>query len=158
MWHSRLEIAPLLAADHAAIRLHWLSLPDDDRHSRFGACLSDTALWQWMQRMDWSAHLWWGAWLDLGPDGGDALVGVLQLTPTTRLACWEIGLSVQGPMQRQGIGTRLLASAVARMPHIQRFLCLRGHSALRAMARRLCLRINCDHAEVALTLERATAA
>ena len=133
MWPSTLELSPLLPAHRGALGLHLLALARDDRHARFGLTLSDEAVLRWVAQLNWPRQRWWGAWLqdDLG------LQAALQLTPTRRTGAWELTMTVNAPLRGRGLGTALLASAMAQMPEVQTLLCQHGHAALPAMARRL---------------------
>lgn len=133
MWLSTLEISPLLAVHKQALGVHFLGLPADDRYARFGVTLGDEALLGWLARMDWQAQRWWGAWLpgDLG------LVGSLQLIPTPQARTWELAMTVNPLIRQQGVGTRMLSTAVAQTPEAKCLICHHGHAAVYAMARRL---------------------
>lgn len=134
------EFRRLRADQGSAVLLHWLSLGPEDRYHRFGLHLSDEALLRWSRGLQWASHRWWGAWLPAVGPGGSVLAGVLQLTPTTQPACWELALSVQTPVRRLGIATGLLRTVLMETPALQQLACLHGHPAVMAMATPLGLR------------------
>ena len=128
MWPSTLDISPLLPVHRAALGLHLLALPPDDRHARFGVTLGDEALLRWVSRLAWAQQRSWG---DLG------LVGVLQLMPTRWTDTWELAMTVSVPLRGHGVGTMLLATSMGQMPDVRYLVCHHGHAAAYAMARRL---------------------
>lgn len=81
-----------------------MSLNADDRYTRFGIAVTDERLWQWLHGVDWQMQDYFGAWHphDLG------LIGLLQLSPTDDLKTWEMAVSVDPLLRRQGVGTQLL--------------------------------------------------
>lgn len=136
-----LEIRPLAVGDRQAVCAHWLDLDPQDRYQRFGLSLSDEALWRWAQGIDGSTQRGWGAWRCTGSGRTPRLAGVLQLTPARHGPCSELALSVQAPLRRLGIGTRLLVSALASTPTTHALICHHGHVAVLTMAARLGLSV-----------------
>lgn len=133
MWPCPIDLRMLLPVHKRAVRLHLLSLSDDDRRARFGHALSDTALVRWCDRAMHNGHFWWGAWA--AHDGG--LCAALQLCPTEHDGVWELGLSVAQPMRWRGLGTALLDEALRHLPQVQQVVCHHGHPAIVRMALRL---------------------
>lgn len=132
-----LEVSPLLPSHRGAVGLHLLSLSPDDRYDRFGMAMKDEALLGWTSGIDWKTQRWWGAWLpqDVG------LIGALQLSPSRRPGAWELAMTVSEPIRRQGVGSRLLSTAVAQSPEVSDLICQHGHAAIHVMAKRLGYRI-----------------
>ena len=133
MWRSAIELRALHAGHRQAVALHLLALSADDRIARFGLALKDVAILRWAERVDWATQRWWGAWLpdDMG------LAATLQLAPGGRPGVWELALSVAPPLRRAGVGSALVAAALAATPALRALVCYHGHPAMRAIARRL---------------------
>lgn len=142
----------VLDARHAhALAVHLLALDADDRYARFGYCLPDAAIVAWVRRIDWLRDRWIGAWC--GPDA--MLAGALQLAPTRCPGTWELALTVASPARRQGVGTRLLATALCdpALSMCRRLICHHGHPAVTAIAQRLGLSLSTGGGEPALVLQ-----
>lgn len=149
-----IEIAWLGHHHTAALGIHLLALDSDDRYARFGHRLTDTAVLRWVRRIDWKRDGWMGAWWA----AEDALVGALQLAPlpteTATAGTVEVAITVLPLLRRQGLATRLLASALVddRMAHCRRLLFQHGHPAVFALARRLGMCAQVDAASAAVYL------
>lgn len=150
-----IEIAWLGHHHAAALGVHLLALNDDDRYARFGHRLNDAAVLRWVRRIDWQRDGWLGAWWA----AEDALVGVLQLAPlSTEMAnagTVEVAITVLPLLRRQGLATRLLATALVdeRLAHCRLLLCHHGHPAVFALANRLgmCAQVDATAATVYLS-------
>lgn len=133
MWQSKLELSSLASTHRNALSAHLLCLSAEDRYERFDANLRNEALPQWIAGIDWQQQRWWGAWFPQTR----VLVGSLQLVPTPEPGTWDIGLTVIEGLRRQGIGTMLLATAMAHMPALRHLTGHCGHPAITAIGERL---------------------
>lgn len=86
-------------------------------------CLPDDAIVAWVRCIDWQRDRWMGAWC-----GPDAMLGTLQLAPTRCPRTWELAQTVASPARRQGVATRLLATALCdpRLATCRRLMCHHG--------------------------------
>jgi GNAT superfamily N-acetyltransferase len=133
MWLSTLEAHPLRPAHAHAVGLHFMALTADDRYARFGSSMSDEALLQWVNRLDWCSQHWWGIWGcdDVG------LIATLQLSQTRTAGVHELALSVHPQTRREGLGTRILCTALAQSPEVHRLVCHHGDPAVLKMLVRM---------------------
>lgn len=133
MWPSTLKVHTLRPVHAHAIGLHLLALNADDRYNRFGVAISDAALRDWVQRLDWRVQPWWGIWG--GSDMG--LLAVLQLSKTRQSAVYELAMSVHPLVRCEGLGTRLLTTVIQQSPEVRKLICHHGHVAVRKMIHRM---------------------
>ncbi|MFP8780133.1 GNAT family N-acetyltransferase [Hydrogenophaga sp. RWCD_12] len=147
-----IELSVLDARHARALGLHWLALDDDDRYARFGQCLSDDALLNWVRRINWDSDIWMGAWCG----AEDLLLGAVQLAPTRHTWVWELSLTVAASIRRRGVGTDLLAAALREPGALgcRTLQCHHGHPALRIMAGRLGLGLSEHRGESGVALHR----
>lgn len=134
-----------------ALARHLLALDADDRCARFGLAMSDAALRAWVAGIRWDGQHWIGAW------EGPCLRATLQLAPTGLTSDWELALTVERPLRRQGLATALLAQALGdpALTDCRGLLCHHGHAALRGMARRLGLALRAQTEPPRLRLDIA---
>lgn len=112
-------------------------------------CLPDDAIVAWVRCIDWQRDRWMGAWC-----GPDAMLGTLQLAPTRCPRTWELAQTVASPARRQGVATRLLATALCdpRLATCRRLMCHHGTPAIVAMAQHLGLTVAAGTGEPVLVL------
>lgn len=148
------ELGVLHPRHGPALARHLLALDAGDRCARFGLSMSDAALCAWVAGLRWDQQHWVGAWQ------GTRLGAALQLVPTSRPGDWELALSVERPLRRQGLATALLAQALGDpiLTDCRGLLCHHGHAALHGMARRLglALRLQSEPPRLRLLLQPMT--
>lgn len=131
-----LRYRKLQAADQAAMEAHLLRLEPHDRYLRFWGGAKDEVITAYCKRLDWSATVVIGVFIDGELRGVGELVRV-RLVPHLSA---EIALSVEGPWQNAGVGTELLRRVltVARNRFIDRvyMLCLSENKKMQKIARK----------------------
>ena len=107
---SKLAIVPvrLTRADRAALLLHFTSLDSEDRRLRFGIPLTDWALQDYVDRMDFEGD-------DILAIHDEALRIVASVHVARAGDGAELGLSVLPGYRDAGLGTALLERAVMRV-------------------------------------------
>ncbi len=136
MWRSGAAPAfrKLTIADRFAFEEHLLRLDPNDRRLRFWGGVRDEAVRDYCARLDWTAAVIMGAFVDGGLRGVGELVRV-RVVP--QMAA-EIALSVEGSWQNAGVGTELLRRVLilARNRYIDRvyMLCLAENKKMQKIA------------------------
>lgn len=126
-------IRELVPGERAKLLDFLLALDDADRYRRFGRSMLDTAIRQYVERIDWSE------WVLLGAFNSQAeLVGVLELADSQPGAC-EIAVAVKPPYRGKGVGKELMERALlkARVRGKDRvtLLCQADNQPMRRLAR-----------------------
>ncbi len=126
----------LLPTDRAAILRHYLALSPADRRTRFFVGVSDAFIRDYCRRLSWVTAT------VLGRHDGDRLLGVAELIrpPGDWSGPAELAVSVAAMSRRQGVGTALVAKALAIarnhfIPSVT-MLCLPENAAMRRLAAR----------------------
>lgn len=130
-------IRKLLPTEADRLRAHFLKLDPEGRRLRFGALLSDGAVGDYVERIDWLRSLQLG-WFEAGE-----LRGLAQLAWTEIL--WpheaELATSVEAAWRDHGIASTLVARALlaARNRGIRRItmMCLAENAPMLHIARKL---------------------
>lgn len=129
-------VRKLSACDADQLKGHLRRLSADDVRLRFGHAVKDAGLDSYAEAIDWSQ-----TWA-VGVFDKDRLHGVVELR---RIGSWwsrnaELSVSVEGPYQKQGLGTRLVAEAllVARNRGLRTvfLLCLPENQPIRKIVRK----------------------
>lgn len=122
----------LSAADRAVLAAHLLALSSEDRRLRFGVAASDTALRDYVARIDFDRDAGFGFFADDLSLGGAAHVAIAD-------GVAELGVSVLAAYRRRGIGSALFqrASDFARNHFIRTLFvhCLAENAAMMHIAR-----------------------
>jgi RimJ/RimL family protein N-acetyltransferase len=142
------RIAPLpvrlTAADRAAVADHFLALDADDRRLRFGASLSDEAVRDLEERIDFGRDEIFGV-----PGDDLRLLGVVHVAFYPGRA--ELGLSVLPEARGQGVGAALFSRAVMHLTNRgvrEVFVhCVRENGAMMRLARRNGMRLVAEGGE-----------
>jgi GNAT superfamily N-acetyltransferase len=142
------RIAPLpvrlTAADRAAVADHFLALDADDRRLRFGASLSDEAVRDLEERIDFGRDEIFGV-----PGDDFRLLGVVHVAFYPGRA--ELGLSVLPEARGQGVGAALFSRAVMHLTNRgvrEVFVhCVRENGAMMRLARRNGMRLVAEGGE-----------
>lgn len=128
----------LRSTDRASLAAHFLALGPEDRRLRFGAALTDEAIRQMEQRIDFDRDEIFGV-----ADGELRLTGVVHVAFYPRMA--ELGLSVLPAARGRGLGNALFERAVTHLVNRsvrQVFVhCLDENGAMMHLARRHGMRI-----------------
>ena len=94
-------IRPLAASDRDQIKNFYLAFSTEDRRKRFCCTISDDAISDYVDRLNFALHLVLGAFGDQAQ-----LIGVAELAPGAKAR--EMAFSVREDLRSQYIGTRLL--------------------------------------------------
>ncbi len=129
-------VRKLSAIEADKLTHHLCRLSLEERRLRFGHGVSDQGLTDFVEAIDWSE-----TWA-IGAVEGQDLHGVVELR---RAGAWwtgaaELSVSVEGPYQNEGLGTRLVAEAllVARNRGIRTvfLLCLPENRPIQRIAKK----------------------
>ncbi len=138
----------LTAADGDLLAAHLKRLEPHDRHLRFWGGVTDTAIEEYCSRLDWSAAVVVGAFIEGELRGVGELVRV-RLMPRVMA---EVAFSVEGPWQNAGVGTALLRRVltIARNRCIDRvyMLCLVENRKMQKIASKFEAELSYDEGEV----------
>lgn len=138
----------LTAADSGRLSDHLKRLEPHDRHLRFWGGVTDTAIEEYCERLDWSAAIVIGAFVDGELRGVGELIRV-RLVPR---AMAEVAFSVEGPWQNAGVGTALLRKVltIARNRCIDRvyMMCLVENRKMQKIASKFEAELSFDEGEV----------
>lgn len=138
----------LTAADTDQLAAHLKRLEPHDRYLRFSGGLTDMAIDDYCARLDWSAAIVVGAFVDGELRGVGELVRV-RVVP--RILA-EVAFSVEGPWQNAGVGTELLRRVltVARNRCIDRvfMMCLADNKKMQKVARKFEAVLSFEEGEV----------
>ena len=119
---------------------HLLRLNAEDRLLRFQGHTGDTAIDAYVESLDWFA----GVVIAFFVDGDVRAAAHLAWTRGALVRTGEIGLSVEAPFRRRGVGTALLrrAMTVARNRFVSdvELLCMPENTAMRRVAAHLGLK------------------
>src|SRR5688500_10341891 len=97
----------LITSNRRMLREHLLRLSPHDRYLRFCGTLSDFAIAEYCEHLDWQRHLAIGCFV------GDMLRAVVELHPQDGpFRRGELAISVEQGWQSQGVGTELMRRAV----------------------------------------------
>lgn len=109
------RFASLAPEDEAAVALHFLTLDEEDRALRFGACTSDATLVNYTQDLNFNRDVAEGAW-----DAG-RLIGFAHLAvfPEDGYPVGELGLSISREYRRERIASHLIQRAILRARRYQ---------------------------------------
>lgn len=105
------RVAPLTPAQTGLVIGHFLLLGRQDREARFNGTMGFEALCRRYHSADWGRTRFLGLWV------GGRLVGLAELAETDLYgapAC-EIGISLRGPWQHQGLAHQLFEAAVQQV-------------------------------------------
>jgi len=149
----RALVKELHSGHPAKLLAHFLALGEDDRYLRFGRPISDEAIAQYVERIDWQSSAVFGVF-----DESLGLVGVAHLAtideapanaPSRR--CAEFGVSVLPSARGKGVGTRLFDRSIvhARNAGIDTFYmqCLAKNAQMLRIARKARMRIEIEYGE-----------
>ena len=138
----------LTVADADLLAAHLKRLESDDRQLRFWGGITDAAIDEYCQKLDWTAAVVVGAFVDGELRGVGELVRV-RMVP--RLMA-EVAFSVEAAWQNAGVGTELLRRVltVARNRCIDRvyMLCLAENRKMQKIARKFEAVLSFDEGEV----------
>jgi GNAT superfamily N-acetyltransferase len=138
----------LTAADSGLLAGHLKRLEPHDRHLRFWGGVTDVAIDEYCGRLDWSAAVVVGAFIEGELRGVGELVRV-RMVPRIMA---EVAFSVEGPWQNAGVGTALLRRVltVARNRCIDRvyMLCLAENRKMQKIASKFEAELSFDEGEV----------
>lgn len=138
----------LSAADAGLLADHLKRLEPNDRQLRFWGGVTDRAIDEYCAKLDWTAAVVVGAFVDGELRGVGELVRV-RMVP--RLMA-EVAFSVEGPWQNAGVGTELLRRVltVARNRCIDRvyMLCLAENRKMQKVARKFEAVLSFEEGEV----------
>ena len=138
----------LSAADAGLLAGHLKRLEPNDRQLRFWGGVTDRAIDEYCAKLDWTAAVVVGAFVDGELRGVGELVRV-RMVP--RLMA-EVAFSVEGPWQNAGVGTELLRRVltVARNRCIDRvyMLCLAENRKMQKIARKFEAVLSFEEGEV----------
>ena len=109
MANGGLEVRRLSGRDLGAIERHLLGLDMVSRNRRFSSGFGDAAVMAYVQRLDLSADILFGAI----EENSGRIVGLAEAHPFGGPRTVEIGTSVLATHRRRGLATRLVARAVA---------------------------------------------
>tara|TARA_B100000965_G_scaffold117786_1_gene97213 strand:- start:825 stop:1532 length:708 start_codon:yes stop_codon:yes gene_type:complete len=138
----------LTAHDQALVEAHLQRLEPHDRHLRFWGGMTDQAIKDYCDRLDWSAAVLVGAFIDGELRGVGELVRI-RLVPQIMA---EVAFSVEGPWQNAGVGTELVRRilTIARNRCIDRvyMLCLSENKKMQKIASKFEMILSYDEGEV----------
>ncbi|MEQ9554684.1 MAG: GNAT family N-acetyltransferase [Rhodospirillales bacterium] len=138
----------LTASDGGLLAGHLKRLDPQDRHLRFWGGVTDTAIDEYCARLDWSAAVVVGAFIDGELRGVGELVRV-RMVPRIMA---EVAFSVEGPWQNEGVGTALLRRVltIARNRCIDRvyMLCLVENHKMQKIASKFEAQLSFEEGEV----------
>ncbi|PIW27824.1 MAG: N-acetyltransferase [Rhodospirillales bacterium CG15_BIG_FIL_POST_REV_8_21_14_020_66_15] len=138
----------LTAADTELLAGHLKRLEPHDRHLRFWGGVTEAAIDDYCGRLDWSAAVVVGAFIDGELRGVGELVRV-RMVPRIMA---EVAFSVEGPWQNAGVGTELLRRVltIARNRCIDRvyMLCLAENRKMQKVAAKFEAQMSFEAGEV----------
>ena len=145
-------VQKLSSVQRPVVLRHLLTLSEDDRRLRFGTYMSDAALANYVQRIDFARDKVFGIFAhDL------ALIGVAHVALDPAGRCAELGLSVELSRRGNGYGLALLnrgkLCAITRGYSTLFMHCLVENKIMIHLARKAGLRIVSEQGEVDAHLE-----
>ena len=143
----------LLPQERDALKAHLLRLDEEDRRLRFGHFVTPEVILAYVDAIDWSR-----AWI-VGAFEGELLRGVAEFSDSgasfegsESRRTGELSVTVEGPFQGRGIGTRLLEEAllVARNRGFQDIylICLPENARMQRIARKFAEQIRFQDGDV----------
>jgi RimJ/RimL family protein N-acetyltransferase len=100
-------LAPIQKKERSLMWQHLHGLSSDDRHLRFGHAVSEDSLAQYVARIDMDKDIVIGVFNDKRE-----LFGFAHGAKHNALSSVEIGLSIDGKVQGQGLGDRLVQAVL----------------------------------------------